>query len=433
MRVDWRRFPTILSVFGAVGACAGGSVSLGANAVLPQPCALGACGSVGTTPFVTAGSATAVVTQNALKVTQTSNSAILNWSSFNIGANGSVTFKQPSTSSIALNRIFQGSPSQILGQLNANGQVYLVNLNGFLFGAHSTVNVGSLLVSSLPLTLTDANFGNGILSPLQSDKPIFDATLDPLAPGSGRTSVLDMNGNPVLDANGKPLAVQGLVQPGAQMTAADQGRLMLAGQSITNGGTLTAPDGQVILAAGTKVYLQADSDPSLRGLIVEVDGQGSVTNQLSGSLSTPRGNTTLVGLAVNQEGRISATTSVAANGSIRLEAANTAAFGGASGNQTVASSQGGTLTIGPQSQMQILPELASSATAVADQVQYPSSVSLLGEQVILQGGSIVAPGGNLTAIAATNPSPAAANPAGGVAQDGNSLARLRIDPGTTID
>ena len=131
-----------------------------------------------------------------------------------------------------------------------------------------------------------------------------------------------MNGNPVL-VNGNPIPVQVVVAPGAQLTAAGQGRLLLTAQTVTNGGSLTAPDGQVILAAGTKVYLQADSDPSLRGLVVEVDADNNNTawNQLTGLLSAPRGNITMVGLAVNQDGRISATTSVSANGSIRLEAA----------------------------------------------------------------------------------------------------------------
>ncbi len=410
----------------AFGILAMWTVANSAGPALPVPCLAGACGAAGPSQFVTAGSATAVGTTNSLKINQTSNSAILNWSSFNIGANGSVTFNQPTSSSIALNRIFQASPSQILGQLSANGQVYLINLNGFLFGPTATVNVGSLLVSSLPLALTDANFANGILSPLQNDKAVFDATLDPLVPGVGRTMVLDANGSPVLDANGNPIPVQITVQSGAQLTAADQGRVLLAGQNVTNGGSITAPDGQVILAAGAKVYLQADSDPSLRGLIVEVDQGGTAWNQLSGSLSAPRGNITMVGLAVNQDGRISATTSVSANGSIRLEAADSAAFAGTSGDQTVASSHGGTLTIGPQSQMQILPELASSATEVSAQAQLPSTVTLLGEQVILDGGSIVAPAGNLTAIAA-------ANPASGVTGTSNPNARLRIDSGTSID
>ena len=429
MHVPMARFPKMRDSVLVVMSSSWLSGAVVAGPALPVPCAPSACGSAGASQFVTNGAATAVATQNSLAVNQTSSTAILNWSSFNIGANGSVVFHQPSASAIALNRIFQNSPSQIFGNLSANGQIYLVNLNGFLFGPTATVNVGSLLVSSLPLALSDANFKNGILSLEANRQAVLDATLDPLAPGVGRASVLDANGNPVLDASGKPLKVQVAVEPGAQLTAADQGRLLLAGQSVTNGGSLVAPDGQVILAAGAKVYLQADADPTLRGLVVEVDQGGKAWNQLTGALSAPRGNVTMVGLAVNQEGRISATTSVAANGSIRLEAADTAN----TSTQYVSSSRGGTLTIGTQSQMDILPETSSSATAIPAQTQYSSSVTLLGEQVIMQGGSIIAPGGNLTAIAAANPSSAAANPTAGVAGSGDVNARLRIDAGSTID
>lgn len=406
-----------------------------ASPALPVPCAPAACGANGPSQFVTSGTATAVASQNALKITQATNSAILNWSSFNIGQGNSVSFQQPSSSSIALNRIFQASPSQIFGQLNANGQVYLVNLNGFVFGPNSTVNVGSLLVSSLPLALTDANFKNGILSPATANaKPVLDGTLDSLAPG-GRKSVLDLQGNPVLDSQGNPIPVAVVVQPGAQLAAADQGRILLAGQKVTNGGTLTAPDGQVILAAGTQVFLEASSDPSLRGLLVEVDGTGTTDNvawnQLTGSVSAERGNITMVGLAVNQEGRISATTSVSANGSIRLEAAGGGRIAGSSNNQVV-STQGGLLTIGPQSDIEVLPELSSKDTEVKAQPQLQSSVTLLGEQIFMKGGSITAPNGNLTAVAASNPFDTAANPKQGVsAADPN--ARLRVDSGTKID
>jgi filamentous hemagglutinin len=406
MRATKLRLVKIQAGLLVAGGFAASAVTHGAGPALPVPCAPGTCGATGASQFVTAGAATAVATQNALKINQTSNSAILNWSSFNIGANGSVVFNQPGSSSVALNRIFQSSPSQIFGNLSANGQVYLINQNGFVFGKTAVVNVGSLLASSLPITLSDADFGQGILSKIATDNAILDGTC------------------PTCD----PLA-QVVVQPGAQLTAADQGRLLLAGQTVINGGSLTAPDGQVILAAGAKVYLQADADPGLRGLIVEVDQGGTAWNQLSGSLSSPRGNVTMTGLMVNQDGRISATTSVSSNGSIRLEAADTAVFTG----KVVASSHGGTLTIGPQSQMSILPETASSATEVPAQTQLQSSVTLLGEQVILQGGSIIAPNGNLTAIAAADPSPAAANPAGGLSSNNDANARLHIDAGTDID
>jgi filamentous hemagglutinin len=441
-----------------------GTLGVAAGSKLPIPCAPNACGPTGPSKFVTSGAATATATANALTVQQTSNTAILNWSSFDIGPSGSVTFKQPGSTSIALNRIFENSPAQIFGNLTANGQVYLINLNGFLFGPTAKVNVGSLLVSSLPLQLTDATFANGILSPLQNgDSPVFNATcatssascpvVDPLAPG-GRTSVLGANGQPVLDADGRPLPVQVIVQQGAQINAADQGRVLLAGQNVTNGGAITSPDGQVILAAGSKVYLQASTDPGLRGLVVEVDGTpptsgttassgtpaapgNTAWNQLTGLLSAPRGNVWMVGLAVNQDGRISSTTSVSANGSIHLEAAGSPTFGGTGAAQTVSSSQGGALTIGAQSELQILPD-TSSGTAVAAQTQLPSTVTLLGEQVVLQGGSIDAPGASLTAIAAANPSAAAApgkaaNSVTGVTGTRDSDARLRIDPGTNID
>lgn len=410
---------------------------------LPVPCAAGACGVNGPTTWNTVGTASAAQKGNTLTVKQTSASAVLNWSQFNIGAGGSVVFNQPSSSSVALNRIYQASPSSIFGQLTANGQVYLVNLNGFLFGPTATVNTSSLLVSSLPLS--DSVFKNGLLSALPNQRPAlgsvatdtaasFGATaIDPfVAPGSARSSVLDLSGSPVLDANGQPQPVGITIQNGAQLTSTG-GRLLFAGQSVNNAGSLSTPDGQTILAAGTQVYLQASSDVNLRGLVVEVDsGSASwndlasqVSNQAGGVISAPRGNITLVGLAVNQQGRLSATTSVAANGSIRLEAADTHQISGGFGNFSVSSSRGGTLEIGPQSSISILPELDSTATEVPAQTQLQSSVTLLGQQVFVHGGSITAPDGLLAITAAANPS-------SGIAGD-NTNARLRIDTGATID
>jgi filamentous hemagglutinin family protein len=41
-----------------------------------------------------------------------------------------------------LNRVLGTDGSRILGQLNANGQVFILNPNGVLFGANAQVNVG---------------------------------------------------------------------------------------------------------------------------------------------------------------------------------------------------------------------------------------------------------------------------------------------------
>src|SRR5262245_34999468 len=80
-------------------------------AELPIPCGSGSCGP-NVAGFIQSGQASAVTTANTLRVHQTSDRAALNWSSFNIGADGRVVFEQPNSSSIALNRIYEGSPSR---------------------------------------------------------------------------------------------------------------------------------------------------------------------------------------------------------------------------------------------------------------------------------------------------------------------------------
>jgi filamentous hemagglutinin len=388
-------------------------------ATLPVPCATGSCGKSGPTVFVSSGTATAVQSGNTLSVQQASDKAILNWATFDISADGKVIFNQPSASSIALNRIFQGNPSSIFGQVTANGQIYLINQNGFLFGSSARVNVGGLIASSL--NISDSTFNAGLLSPqllLQSQAALQS---------DGRTSVLDNSGNPVLDANGNPVPVQVQVAAGAQITAATGGRILLASPTVANAGDIQAPDGQIVLAAGQKVYLQASNDPGLRGLVVEVDQGGKAWNQLTGSLSAPRGNISLVGLSVNQDGRISASTSVSANGSVRLEAADTVTFSsGSTGTSLIAASNGGTVELGSNSSIDILPELTDSAKAVVEQTQLASQVNISAQQVFMHGGEITAPGGNLNVVASSNPG-------AGVQVNGNPNARIRIDAGTHID
>ena len=376
---------------------------------LPVPCAPGACAA--TKSFVTSGAATAVQSGKTLSVKQTSNTATLNWASFNISSDGKVVFQQPSSNAIALNRIYDANPSSIFGALTANGQIFLINANGFVFGSSARINTAGIIASSL--NITDSTFSSGILSPLQSAKP----ALEPFT-GSSQNFAND-SGTPI--TNTGSITVDG----GAQITATGGGRVLLAAPTVQNGGTLTAADGQVVLAAGQSIFLQASSDPSLRGLIVQVDGNGTVTNQSTGVLSASTGNISLVGLAVNQNGRISATTSVSANGSVTLEAAEGAVIDTTTGGPMKAQ-QGGNLTVGADSSIDVLPTYGDTATAVAAQTQLQSTVNLTGQSVVMQGGSIDAPSGALNVVAEANPSR-------GAQSGGNSLARIRIDAGTSIN
>ena len=121
---------------------------------------------------VTAGCATISQTANALTVQQTCARAALDWQSFNIGSSASVTFKQPDSSSVALNRI-SGNASEIYGKLTSNGQVFFTNPEGILFGRGAQVNVGGLLA-----TMADASllFGPFVNSYKRLDPDLFVAT-----------------------------------------------------------------------------------------------------------------------------------------------------------------------------------------------------------------------------------------------------------------
>ncbi|MEJ2553337.1 MAG: filamentous hemagglutinin N-terminal domain-containing protein, partial [Gammaproteobacteria bacterium] len=95
------------------------------------------------------------INSNTTIVTQQTPSMAVNWDRFNLSASDLVQFKQPSASASVLNRILDQNPSQIFGQIDANGRVFLINPSGILFGKSASVNVGSLVASSLALD-TDA-------------------------------------------------------------------------------------------------------------------------------------------------------------------------------------------------------------------------------------------------------------------------------------
>ena len=79
----------------------------------------------------------------SMTIDQQSNQAIIEWNSFNIGENNTVTFQQPSSSASALNRVISGNPTTLAGALNANGKVFVVNENGVYFTPTSTINAHS--------------------------------------------------------------------------------------------------------------------------------------------------------------------------------------------------------------------------------------------------------------------------------------------------
>ena len=103
---------------------------------------------------VVAGQAEITTNGTRMDITQDSQRAIINWQGFDIGSDAQVNFAQPGQSSVTLNRVSGATASRIEGQLTANGQVFLVNPNGVLFGGGARVNA-SALVASLNLPPSD--------------------------------------------------------------------------------------------------------------------------------------------------------------------------------------------------------------------------------------------------------------------------------------
>lgn len=395
---------------------------------LPTPCISGSCGA-NAQGFVTYGTAGATVSGSTLTVNQSTSKAILNWADFNIANGYQVNFVQPSSTAAVLNKIWSADPSVIAGALKANGQVYLYNQNGIVFDHGAQIDVGGLVASTLALSTVssdpDALFKNGLLSNNAAGTQ-FNSLPAVFQGGTASDGVT-------------PTAGAVTVNAGATLNAAEGGRIMLLGTAVTNQGTIKTPGGQAILAAGNTVYLAASTDPSLRGLLIEVKAGGTVENQ--GQISADRGNVTLAGMVVNQEGAISATTSVGANGSVYLVAgdvsnAQSAGFinGNAPGFGNLMPTEGGSVTLAEGSSITINADSSDTSTITNQNLAngnfIPSQVALVGQTVTMKSGSTVrAPGATVSLSAATDPYQQLDNPTISQAYGG----RIYLEGGSTID
>lgn len=245
--------------------------------------------------YVVSGSATAIQTGSELTINQTSDQAILNWRSFDIAAGERVNFVQPNADSVALNRVQGINPSAIFGQLDANGQVFLVNPNGIYFAPGAQVNVGGLVASTL--NISDADF---------------------------------LNRNYHF-AGGSSAAIRN----DGSIKAAEGGYVAFVGNTVSNQGSIAAHGGSAALGAGGSVQLTM-ADNHL--LSFEVDGSAYQALADNGGLIQADGGKvflssqakdSLFSTVVNNTGIIRAQTVANQEGSIVL-------LGGASGTAQVA-------------------------------------------------------------------------------------------------
>ena len=340
----------------------------------------------GKTPLQWVGAATPAVTQSAgaTTVTVTQNQALaqLTWQTFNVGAKTTLNFDQIAggklaSSWVVINKVQDplANPTQILGAINAQGKVYVINQNGIAFGRGSTINLGSLIAATA--VIADNQFQTSTAGITSFN--LYGAQ----APGTDQVSHTKLSYSPSFISG---TAASITVDPGAVIqTAAPTGTngggyVMLLGGNVTNGGVISTPLGQTVLAAGTSFTLRPGTtggintgnttsttlgsevaatnygtsatgaltiDPSLGTYAT-----GGVTN--AGIVLADQGDISLVGHALSQAGVLLSTTTVNQRGTVHLL------------TPSDGSDPGATVTLAPGSVTEILPE-DNGATALDSQ------------------------------------------------------------------
>ncbi len=299
-----------------------------------------------------------------LTVNQTSHRAVIEWSSFNIGSSSAVQFNQPDATSSTLNRVLDTNASQIFGRLTSNGQIFLINPNGVIFGATASVDVGGLVATTHALSNEDY-----------------------------------MAGKTTFDRNG----ATGQIVNDGKLTSRLGGYIALLAPELRNNGVIVARAGTVALAAGDKITLNFDPDARLtnvlaspstvqalidnKKIVAAPDGQVIVSAQAFNELTDAairNSGTISAGSIKKSGGRIFLDTSGTLTNSGTIKANSKTADGGSVtlkgklvSNTGTISANGG--TNGVTNGMVTDPTVAGQG----------GNVTLLGDQVGLFGGSFV--------------------------------------------
>ncbi|WP_428024615.1 filamentous hemagglutinin N-terminal domain-containing protein [Arcobacter sp.] len=239
----------------------GGKISLVVSALIGSATILSASPTGGT---VTSGSAAISQSGSVTNITQSTQKASINWQSFSIAQNETVNFNQPNSSSITLNRVVGNESSVINGALNANGQVWILNSNGVLFGKNASINTAGLLATTAKLSDVDFQNGNYNFKDSTSNSVVNEGTI---TISDGGSVVLASN---EVRNSGTIKAVKGKVH----LVGASEYSINLNGNSLVNlsvdKGVLDAmvENSGTVLADGGEIYLTTNAvDELLKGVV----------------------------------------------------------------------------------------------------------------------------------------------------------------------
>ncbi|MFZ6641229.1 filamentous hemagglutinin N-terminal domain-containing protein [Undibacterium sp. TC4M20W] len=257
--------------------------------------------------------------------------AIINWQDFFINAGETTRFIQESANSTVLNRIIGQNPTQILGTLQSNGRVFLINPNGILFGKGAQVDVNGLTVSSLGMS--DADFKAGKLN--------FNAG-----------------------------TIAGKVSNQGAITTPSGGQVYLIAPDVENSGIITSPKGEVLLAAGRSVKLVDSANPDVH-VVVSANADQAVN---LGQVIAQGGKVGIYGGLISQRGLVSANSAVVGeNGRIYFKASGDTILDAGSTTTATGKGKGGDI------------QVLGQRVALAGNAQVDASGDTGGGQVLVGG------------------------------------------------
>ena len=243
-------------------------------------------------------------------INQNTDKAIINWNSFDVNKGESVLFNQNSSSSIILNRVTNGLPTSIFGNISANGNVFILNQAGVLVGNGASINTNSFLAGAANINDND-----------------FIA---------GKYNFYGAQGNVI---NNGSIKVQ------------DGGYAVLMGKNIENNGLISAKLGKIYLSSG-ETFRMDMSGNDLIGVEVEkgitdayISNTGYIKAEGGTIIMTAKNASDVIRQAVNNTGVIDASSISYKGGKVILGAENGQVINDGEINVSSKSDEGGSIEL----------------------------------------------------------------------------------------
>lgn len=243
-------------------------------------------------------------------INQNTDKAIINWNSFDVNKGESVLFNQNSSSSIILNRVTNGLPTNIFGNISANGNVFILNQAGVLVGNGASINTNSFLAGAANINDND-----------------FIA---------GKYNFYGAQGNII---NNGSIKVQ------------DGGYAVLMGKNVENNGLISAKLGKIYLSSG-ETFRMDMSGNDLIGVEVEkgitdayISNTGHIQAEGGTIIMTAKNASDVIRQAVNNTGVIDASSISYKGGKVILGAENGQVINDGEINVSSKSDEGGSIEL----------------------------------------------------------------------------------------